>query len=193
MPPETRETEESRKSLPWTGLLISGGALLLAVGVIGLVVGARVCGLIGYYVVPSDGMAPAIPKHSHVLVERFSYLFGTPQRGDIVAYDVELPPQPKEKFLKRIVGMPGDVLERKSECIFINGKAPREYLPVLGRFDRVPDSLHAEYLTFIKNRLVLPPEQYFVLGDNVGNSLDSLFLGPVTKAAITGKVLFIFP
>ena len=61
--------------------------MLLAVGTIGLVVGARFFGLIGYYSVPSGSMAPAIRDHGHVLVEGVSYLLGAPRRGDIVAYN----------------------------------------------------------------------------------------------------------
>ena len=126
MQAETRETEESQKSFSGVWLFISGGILLLfAAGVVGLFIAARVFGLMGYYIVPTDSMAPSIPKNVHVLVERFSYLFGTPQRGDIVVYKSDaLSPGAHEKFLKRIIGLPGDVLEHKSERLLINGKVP---------------------------------------------------------------------
>jgi hypothetical protein len=71
MPSEPREPEASHKSLPWNRFLIPGGALvLLAVGIIGLVVGARFFGLIGYYSVPSGSMAPTIRDHGHLCSDR---------------------------------------------------------------------------------------------------------------------------
>jgi signal peptidase I len=167
--------------------------LLLALGIIGASVGAHALGLIGYYTFQTSSMTPTIPSRGKVLAEGFSYVFGGPQRGDIVVYkSEELPGEAGTKFVKRIVGMPGDVLERESDHLLINGKAAVDYLPVLKVLGRLPFSSMARYLGDNGTRYEVPVGQYFVLGDNVAASFDSRFHGPVPRQAILGKVIFIF-
>jgi signal peptidase I len=104
-----------------------------------------------------------------------------------------LPTQPPEKFLKRIVGVPGDLLELKSDRLLINGKPPSEYLAALKPVDQLPYFSTARYLGSDESRFHVQAGQYFVLGDNPANSLDSRFHGPVPRRAIRGKVWLIVP
>jgi signal peptidase I len=194
MQSEPREIDEPRKAVLATKLLISGAVLVLvAIGIVGALAGAHALGLIGYYTFPTNSMTPTIPDHWKVLVEGFSYVFRGPQRGDIVVYKSdERPGVAGMRFVKRIVGMPGDVLERESDHLLINGKAPADYQPVLKVLGRLPFSSTARYLGDNGTRCEVPVGQYFVLGDNVAVSLDSRFHGPVPREAILGKVFFIF-
>jgi signal peptidase I len=105
---------------------------------------------------------------------------------------VEAAAQAKLKLVKRIVGVPEDDLEWKSDQLWINSKAPSDYLPVLKCFDRLPYAPNAWFPNFAQSRFVVPAGEYFLLGDNVRDSLDSRFHGPVPRGAIIGKVLFIF-
>src|SRR5580704_11059003 len=179
MQSDSRAIETPRKFSSAIWLLILAGVFgLLVLGAVGLVVGARVTGLIGYYSIPTNSMAPAIPTNAHVLVERFSFLFGSPQRGDIVVYtNSRISAQPGLKYVKRIVGMPGDNLEWKTDQLLINSKAPSDYLPGLKCFDRLPYAPNAQYLSFAQSSFLVPPGEYFLLGDNVRNSLDSRYHG----------------
>jgi signal peptidase I len=104
-----------------------------------------------------------------------------------------LPTQPPEKFLKRIVGVPGDLLELKSDRLLINGKPPSEYIAALKPVDQLPYFSTARYLGSGESRFHVQAGQYFVLGDNPANSLDSRFHGPVPRRAIRGKVWLIVP
>lgn len=191
---DSRAIQTPRQSSLATGPLIWAGVFgLLDLGTIGLVIGAKFAGLIGYYSIPTNSMAPAIPTNAHVLVGRFSFLLGSPQRGDIVVYtSSRISVQPGIKYVKRVVGIPGDNLEWKPDQLLINDRAPSEYLPVLQCFDHLPYVPGLQYLNFDHKHLVVPAGEYFLLGDNVHNSLDSRFHGPVLKSDVIGKVLFIF-
>lgn len=100
------------------------------------------------------------------------YVFGTPQRGDVVVF--RYPRDPNRDFIKRVIAVPGDTVEIRSGRVYVN--------------DQV---LVEEYTSAAPNynypREVVPPGQYFVLGDNRNNSSDSHIWGLVPAENIVGK------
>ncbi|HEU0113426.1 MAG TPA: signal peptidase I [Thermomicrobiales bacterium] len=103
------------------------------------------------------------------------YLFGAPQRGDIIVFD---PPVNSPKpYIKRIIGLPGDHVTFDNGSVMINDVAlPEDYIQQKTRCQR------DEYCD-----VVVPPGDIFVLGDNRGNSSDSRVFGPVSVDRIIGK------
>lgn len=130
------------------------------------------------------------------------------QRGDIVVFrhPVKLP----EYLVKRVIGLPGDHIRLQNKMVFINGKALREsYAIHMTAFDAYRDSFPAPRTTdptdnvdgrwraelphyVSAGELVVPPDRYFVMGDNRENSLDSRYWGFVPRANILGRPLLIY-
>ena len=100
------------------------------------------------------------------------YLFGGPQRGDIIVF--RAPTQPDKDFIKRVIGVPGDTVEIRGGQVYINDQPIEE--PYIR--DRAP---------YVVPRLVVPPNHYFVLGDNRPNSSDSHVWGLVPAENIVGR------
>ena len=133
--------------------------------------------------------------------------FRDPVRGDIVVFDSKL--EVGVKVVKRLIGMPGDTLEMKQAVLYRNGARQVEpyvqHIDSLG--DPTDDSMRAWQLAYLLSRvnqaayrpsrdnwgpLVVPPGQYFVMGDNRDNSLDSRYWGFVDRKVIRGRPLFVY-
>lgn len=137
---------------------------------------------ISIFVVDGASMEPTLHDGEVVLMDK-SFFRGDqkPQRGDevVVAY----PGDPEHKrYVKRVIGLPGEKFQILSNKIYINGKLLHEaYIPI-GVITQ-PDGMWA-----------LAADQYFLMGDNRENSNDSRFFGPVEKRFFIGKALnVIFP
>jgi signal peptidase I len=128
-----------------------------------------------------------------------------PARGDIVVFRHPYPPM----LVKRVVGLPGDRLRIVSGQVFINGVALREPYAVFepappnparenvpGTYysdpEIDPDWWHQMHSLTLDGELIVPPGQYFVLGDNRNHSKDSRFWGFVPRQAIVARPLFIY-
>lgn len=110
------------------------------------------------YVVDGPSMEPTFHSEDHILVEKFTYSYGTPKRGDIVVF--RYPKNPNRVFIKRVIALPGDRIEIQKGLVFVNGVPIHEpYL--VGQTDGV-------YPT-----AVVPEGHTFVLGDNREISEDS--------------------
>ena len=136
--------------------------------------------------------------------------FDEPDRGDVVVF--EPPPQagqpPRTNYVKRIVGVPGDTLRMVDGHLLLNGDAmPEPYVKHAGRardirspqfrwqFDfLVRDGLRGPYRPTRDNwgPLIVPADQFFVMGDNRANSEDSRYWGYVSGEAIKGRPLIIY-
>jgi signal peptidase I len=119
-------------------------------------------------------MAPQISSGEYVLINTFAYRFGTPHRGDIVAFRHD--DGTHEVFIKRVAALPGDRVRIERGVVYINGKAvPEPYV-------RYPDTRSFP-------ELVVAPGTVYVLGDNRADSEDSRFFGPVNDDRLIGRAL----
>lgn len=166
--------------------------------------------------IPSGSMLPTLKIGDFILVNKFSYgvklpvfnykLFGSgkPGRGDIAVF--QFPSDPSQDFIKRVVGLPGDLIEYRDKRLFINGKrikyddggryagAPRPGTIVAS--ERLRDPPHSILVNRASrgrpNRWRVPPAHYFLMGDNRDNSNDSRAWGFVPEDRLVGKAFMIW-
>ena len=126
--------------------------------------------------VDGESMEPTLVSGEYVIVSRLSYRLGSPQRGDIIVF--HFPRDPKEEYIKRVIGLPGDVVEVNNGSVFVNGQPLDEtYLHVKTNYVGTWD---------------VPAGQLFVLGDNRNNSSDSHDWGTVPMDYVVGKAILVY-
>jgi signal peptidase I len=163
-----RKRSSARNAVEWVVIIVA--ALLVA-----LVIKTF---LFQAFYIPSESMEPTLKPGDRVLVNKLSYDVHSIHRGDIVVF--KRPPaeagNPAIKdLIKRVIGLPGDTIEAIDGKVYINGQLQNEsYLP-------------AGTVTTNLPRRVVPPGQYFVMGDNRSNSSDSRFIGPIPGSLIVGR------
>jgi signal peptidase I len=158
--------------------------LLLAAAITALVTALAVLlvGTVGIYRVAGDSMAPALPPGTLVVVERLGTPPGGYRLGELVAFRAPLGWETAgETLVKRVVGLPGDVITIYEGAVHRNGTPLAE------------PYLSTEATTEARGRRigewVLTGNQYFLLGDNRRPSLDSRLFGPVDGSLIIGRLL----
>jgi signal peptidase I len=120
-----------------------------------------------------------------VLANRFIYHFMDPERGDIVVF--ETPTRARQDcgaggtFVKRIIALPGETWEMRNGFVYINGRRLRE--PYIQRDRRDVDTMQPEKI---------PPDSYFVMGDNRAQSCDSRVWGSLPRDNLIGKVFAVY-
>lgn len=128
--------------------------------------------------VDGESMERTLQDHDRLVAEKITTQFGTINRFDIVIFDPHN--NVDEYYIKRIIGLPGETVQIIGETIYINGVLLEEHY---GK-DPIKDSgLATEPMT-------LGEDEYFVLGDNRGNSTDSRIIGPIKKKDIGGVACF---
>ncbi len=130
-------------------------------------------------------MIPTFLPGDHVIVNRAAYHAATPQRGDVVLY--RYPDEEGKRLLHRVMGLPGDLIEIRTQVLSVNGEVLTE--PYVQHTDQflAPGNVRDHVAP-----MIVPPDAYFVLGDNREESLDSRFLGPISRAQILGQVVFLY-
>src|SRR5579862_8998539 len=131
--------------------------------------------------IDGQSMEPTLHNQEYIFVYKVAYLFSPPERGDVIVFQYPLNPQ--EAYIKRIVGVPGDVISIVGQTVSVNGVVLHE--PYINKAD-----MQNPYPPFVK-RLV-GPDEYFVLGDNRGNSSDSREWGFVPRNNIIGKAFCVY-
>ena len=134
---------------------------------------------------PASGCAARFSDR--VLAFRLVYRFRDPRRGDIAVFDA--PPRAIRTcneghggaFVKRIVGLPGEVVSERYGYVYVDGRRLRE--PYID-----PSERDAETATWPR----VPPHEYFMLGDNRRDSCDSRTWGPVSRSALIGPVMLTY-
>jgi signal peptidase I len=126
--------------------------------------------------VDGESMQPTLLSGEYVMVNRLSYRFGSPQRGDIIIFHP--PPKPSEEWVKRVIGLPGDEVEVKNNAVYVNGQ-------------RLDES-YIKVTTNPDGNWQVPAGQLFVLGDNRNNSDDSRGWGTLPMANVIGKAVLIY-
>ena len=152
--------------------------------------------IIQAFKIPSESMLETLQVGDHLLVNKFLYGVkwpftntyivrgADPEYGDIIVF--EYPKDPSLDYIKRIVGLPGDTLEMRNKQFYRNGK------PLKEAFIRHSDPHRIEPLRDNFGPIVVPPDKYFVMGDNRDNSEDSRFWGFVDRPGIRGKAWRIY-
>ena len=127
--------------------------------------------------VTGDSMLPNFHDGQFLIVDKMSYRFSEPRRGDVIVF--RYPRDEREDFIKRILGLPGETLEITDGTIYINGSPITESYPLGG-----------PTLTYHSLKVTLGEDQYFVMGDNRNYSSDSRLWGAITRRDIIGRVWF---
>lgn len=132
--------------------------------------------------IPSDQMAPQLILGDLIIVDTDYYKYKSILRGDVIIY--RYPYKKDTIYIKRIIGLPEEVVEVKDTQVFINDS---------GLQDRYASSIDSEYNN-VKNwgPTKVPRDSYFVLGDNRNKSVDSRHYGFIHKDLILGKALVIY-
>lgn len=172
------------------------------------------------YQIPSESMVPTLQVGDFVLVNKYAYgirlpVFGTkiidigePSRGDVMVF---VPPHDPRYFIKRVIGLPGDVIRYENKALYVNGERARyefvdefqerlsfssgfipirEYLEDLG--DGSPHSTYRYAFSEEPREWTVPPDSYFMMGDNRGKSEDSRVWGFASEKNIVGKAVAIW-
>jgi len=126
-------------------------------------------------------------------VERGSMPVGPIKRGDVVVF--KYPEEPDRDFIKRVIGLPGEMLEVREKKVYINGKPLDEpYVHFLQ--PPTSGSEYSEVTSYdVRERygpVTVPADQYFMMGDNRDHSCDSRYWGPVPESFLKGKAWFIY-
>lgn len=172
------ENQTSKQPNPWVeGLQTIGLSIVLALGIRQFVAEARF--------IPSGSMIPTLQIDDRLVVEKISYRFNPPQRGDIIVFRAPQKAldaaqvQGKAAYIKRIIGLPGETIEVKDGKVFINGEVLQEdYIQAPPTYTLPPE--------------VIPAEEYLVLGDNRNSSSDGHVWGFLPKEAIIGRAVVRF-
>jgi len=123
--------------------------------------------------VQGQSMEPNLHTDQRLVVEKLSYRFHGPSRGDVVV--IRVPSQGEELLIKRVVGLPGETVETREGQVYIDGQLLDEpYTNGSTRSGRT-------------GRVVVPPLHVFVMGDNRDHSNDSRAFGPVPIDNIVGR------
>jgi|GEM_PF-1317409 len=164
--------------------------------------------------IPTAGMEPTlmgnqtardgsvIKEGDHILAERFAYLFHKPRRGEIAIFKTQainaqqrdsfrVPPD--QLYVKRIVGLPGERVSVQANAIYINGEKlvePKIFETIMARTNPLPEHLYG--VVKQPDEITLGANEYYVLGDNLWNSLDSRYYGAIQGGYFGGKVFLIY-
>jgi signal peptidase I len=139
--------------------------------------------------IPSDSMVPTLHKGDRLVVEKVSYHFHPPHFGDIVVFTP--PPELQRRgyskdqaFIKRIIGQPGDSIQVTEDRVYINGTPLQENYLKENFIQQDPRQLF--------NYTQVPPNQFFVMGDNRNDSNDSRYWGFLPSKNVIGHAVFRF-
>lgn len=138
------------------------------------------------YTVSGQSMMPTLQNKDKVLVSKIAYTVGEIERLDVLVFHED-----EEDYVKRVIGLPGDVITYENDRLYINNKRVPE--PFLSSYDTYtnPKSRFTEDFTLnsISGQSRVPQGSYFVLGDNRMQSLDSRYFLFVERKDIVGKVV----
>jgi len=166
---------QSSKNNPWIELIQTiVTAAVLSLGIRTFIAEARY--------IPSSSMRPTLEVNDRLIIEKLSYLFREPIRGDVIVFNPTESLKAEnfqDAFIKRIIGLPGEIVEVKIGKVYVNGKKiSEEYIFEAPDYNYGPSRI--------------PEDEYLVLGDNRNNSYDSHYWGFVPKKKIIGKAFVRF-
>jgi signal peptidase I len=133
--------------------------------------------LIGRFRIEQVSMQPNLHEGEYVIVDKVSYAFRQPERGEIIVLKNPAPSDPD--LIKRVIGLPGETIEVRGGQVYINSQ------PLMEPYIRQPMGQEQTSLT-------LQADQYFVMGDNRSNSEDSRRFGSRPLSDIVGRAWIIY-
>jgi len=133
--------------------------------------------------VDGHSMEPNLHDKELILVDKWSYLFHAPTRGDVIVFVA--PPAPSEDYVKRVIGVPGDVITIANGMPTVNGVTLQEYYVQPSRIGATPGDNPIV-------KMLVPPDDFFVLGDNRVGSSDSRTWGFVPRKNIIGRAALVY-
>jgi len=132
------------------------------------------------FFVRGQSMDPNFENGDYLIIDEITYRFKAPQRGEVIVF--KSPQNPSQRFIKRIIGLPGEIVEVKNGKVIIYTKSGPQ---VLDESNYLPDLLTGGDI-----EIVLAEDEYFVLGDNRPFSFDSRRFGVLPEENIIGRVVF---
>ena len=129
--------------------------------------------------VEGTSMLPMLEDQDRLFINKIAYRVGDIHQGDVVVF--QYPRDHTKSYIKRVIALPGDDLRIEHGRVYVNGVRLKEaYVPNRFSDDRS------------QPELVLPPHEYFVMGDHRSISSDSRDFGPVDRNLIYGKAVFVY-
>ncbi len=143
--------------------------------------------LLGPYKIPTGSMRPTLLEGDRIFVDKITYRFRPPQRGEIVVF--KYPLDQKKDFVKRLIAFGGEEVEIRDGSVFINGKRLNDPVQIQNHYyynrNDWPYSKEGQVFK-------IPADSYFMLGDNSAQSSDSRNWGFVPKKLLVGKAFLIW-
>jgi len=137
--------------------------------------------------IPSGAMKPTLLVGDHIFVKKLFYNKAEPSRGDIIVF--KYPADPEKDFIKRLIGIPGDVIEIRNKNLYINHKRLNDDHGVYTDPHIIPANIRPRDNLGPIN---VPKHSLFVMGDNRDESFDSRFWGFVDLELVKGKAFAIY-
>ncbi len=129
------------------------------------------------FVVEGQSMQPNYFESEYLLIDELSYHLRAPERGEVVV--LRAPVIKQEYYLKRVIGLPGEKIKiENNKVIIFNDEFPQ---------GKVVEENYLNQTTSGSTTVQLGPDEYFVMGDNRGESYDSRKFGPIPKSSIVGR------
>ncbi|MDL2123367.1 MAG: signal peptidase I [Deltaproteobacteria bacterium] len=155
--------------------------------------------IIQAFKIPSGSMKNTLQIGDHILVNKFIYgvklpftsttiiPYKNPQRGDIVVFKFRQ--EPKKDFIKRTIGVPGDVIEIRNKELYVNKKRLEQDYAIYTDLHIIPKAMQPRDNL---GPVTVPEDSIFVMGDNRDHSYDSRFWGFVDLKDVKGKAFIIY-
>ena len=129
--------------------------------------------------VEGTSMLPNLEDHDRLFINKLAFRVGEVERGDVVVF--QYPRDHTKSYIKRVIGLPGDHVAIDHGRVIVNGKPLKEpYVPARFTDDRS------------QPEMVIPDDEFFVMGDHRSISSDSRDFGPVERELIYGKASFVY-
>lgn len=141
--------------------------------------------MFSHIIVPTPSMRPTIEVNDHFMINKIPIYYRNPQRGEIVVFHGE-----DKELVKRVVGLPGEVIDIKNGHVYINGELIKENYLIEGVVTNPAEERLIEPGVNIAYPYKIPDGNYFVMGDNRGNSKDSRYIGTVKREDIYALAKF---
>jgi signal peptidase I len=139
------------------------------------------------YKIPSGAMKPTLLIGDHIFANKLTYNKSEPNRGDIIVF--KFPVDPDKDFIKRIIGVAGDIVEGRDKKIYVNNQPLNDDYSIHTDSQIIPRGLQARD-NF--GPITVPNNALFVMGDNRDQSFDSRFWGFVDLEVVKGKAYTIY-